>query len=88
LSKFQGKHSNESESYDDIRKFVDEHKMNVLSLRNRTGKHEDKSGDKRTLSVLTHKIDQHLNAASLDFRCLFCRVENSPAWRDTGIARL
>jgi hypothetical protein len=78
LSKFQGRHGNDEESYQEIRKFVDEYEVNVLSLRNRTGRQENKSGKKRTLSVLTHEIDRLFTVASWDFRCLFCRVMDQP----------
>lgn len=81
LEKFQGRHGGGSESYDDIRRFVDEHKMNVLSVRHRTSIFVNKAEKQTYLSRAVSLISTSYPYIT-EFRCLFCRVEAEPAWRD------
>ncbi len=80
LSKFQGKHGGNSESYDDVRRFVDEHSQNVLTLRNRKSVFADKSEQNRTLSFLVTQLSIRFPHIT-EYRCLFCRVDDH-AWVD------
>ena len=57
LSKFQGKHGNDSESYGDIKKFVGANGMSVVSIRNRTKRHKRADTSPVTLSEVVGLIE-------------------------------
>ena len=81
LSKFQGRHGNNAESYDDIRLFVDDNKLNVLSVRNRTSIFINKNERNTYLSTAVALLGAGYSWIK-EFRCQFCRVEAEPAWRN------
>lgn len=72
LSKFQGKHGGDSESYGDIKKFVDADGLSVVSIRNRTGRH--KVADVRLQDVYRLLEAKYPNQVA-EYMCLFCRVD-------------
>jgi len=75
LSKFQGKHGNDAESYGDIKKFVGANSMSVVSIRNRTGRHKRADTSPVTLSELVGLIEAKYPGTVNEYRCLFCRVD-------------
>ena len=81
LSKFQGRHGHNAESYDDIRIFVDEYKLNVLSARNRTSIFVNKDERNTYLSTAVALLSAGYPWIN-EFRCQFCRVEAEPAWKN------
>jgi hypothetical protein len=75
LSKFQGKHGGNSESYDDIKTFVDGQGLSVVSVRNRTGRHKRANNDPLTLKILYQLIEAKYPGQVNEYKCLFCRVD-------------
>lgn len=72
LSKFQGKHGGNSESYADIKRFVDADGFSVVSIRNRTGSHRVAGV---TLQEVHRLIESKYPGQVSEYRCLFCRVD-------------
>lgn len=77
LSKFQGKHGGNSETYADIKKFVDEDGLSVISIRNRTGSHKRANDNPVTLGEVHRLIEAKYPNTVNEYKCLFCRVDAS-----------
>lgn len=80
LSKFQGRHGGNSETYGDIRTFVDEYKISVLSIRNRKSWFVKKSDSMTYLSRAVGLIETLYPDTVREYRCLFCRSEYDPVY--------
>lgn len=77
LTKFQGKHGGNSESYDDIKTFVDGDGLSVVSIRNRTGSHKRAVDAPVTLSEVYQLIEAKYPGVVDEYKCLFCRVDST-----------
>lgn len=75
LSKFQGKHGGDSESYSDIKQFVDGDGLSVVSIRNRTGRHQRANDNPVTLQEVHRLIEAKYPGQVDEYKCLFCRVD-------------
>lgn len=75
LQKFQGKHGGNSESYDDIKKFVDQDNLSVVSIRNRTGSQKRADNNPVTLKEVYDMIEAKYPGTVQVYHCLFCRVD-------------
>jgi len=80
LTKFQGTHGGPhgeiAETYNDIRRFVDDNGLNALTARNRTSIFVNKSAINHLLSTVVGLLDVGYNYIR-EFRCQFCR---NSAW--------
>jgi hypothetical protein len=75
LSKFQGKHGNDSESYGDIKQFVDSQGLSVISIRNRTGSKKRADDNPVTLEQIYRLVEAKHPGKVDEYKCLFCRVD-------------
>ncbi len=77
LSKFQGSHGGNSESYDDIKTFVKTNGRSVVSVRNRTGAHQLAVASPMTLGILVQLLETRYPTTLFTYHCLFCRVDST-----------
>jgi len=75
ISKFQGELGNNSESYNDIKQFVDTNGLSVVSIRNRTGRHKRANNNPVTLQEVHRLIEATYPNIVNEYNCLFCRVD-------------